>query len=139
MTILFDQTIGRSPAAPSAPSVPDDERGFVELGLCRGRTRLFFPGHNERPSARARREQRAKALCADCPVEQSCRDYGRRHAEYGIWGGETEEERVLAGVVLVYPYSPRSVQRLLDERKVTLRTVTEPLQELGSRQAGMTL
>lgn len=114
---------------------PDDERSFVELAVCRGRTSLFFPGHNERPSARARREARAKELCAGCPVAQSCRDYGRRHAEYGLWGGETEEERVLAGVELTYPYSPRTVQRLLDERAasapaVAAQPLAMPLAEL---------
>lgn len=83
-------------------------------GLCAGQSALFFPTYNERPGARALREARAKALCAQCPVREACRSYGRRHAEYGIWGGETEEERALAGVELPYPFSPKTLKRLRD-------------------------
>lgn len=104
MTILFDQTIGRSPAAP-AGAVRARRRAWVRgFGLCRGQSEALLPGPQRTPSAAGHGARAAaKALCAECPVEQSCRDYGRRHTEYGIWGGETEEERVLAGVVLVYP------------------------------------
>lgn len=87
------------------------ELSFAQLALCRGRTDLFFPTYNERPSTRARREQRAKRLCEQCPVAGECRTFARAHGEYGVWGGETDEERVLAGVRLRYPYSPKSIKR----------------------------
>ena len=51
-------------------------------------------------------------------MADACRAFARRHGEYGLWGGETDEERVLAGVRLRYPYSPKTIkrerQRLLD-------------------------
>jgi WhiB family redox-sensing transcriptional regulator len=84
---------------------------FVGRAGCAGRTDLFFPTYNERPTTRARREQRAKQLCARCPVQDACRAFARRHGEYGLWGGETDEERVLAGVRLRYPYSPKTIKR----------------------------
>ena len=38
--------------------------------------------------------QRAKAICARCPVLTECREFARVHdAGYGIWGGATPEER----------------------------------------------
>jgi Transcription factor WhiB len=76
-----------------------------------GRTELFFPTYNERPTTRARREQRARQLCARCPAQDACRAFARLHGEYGVWGGETDEERVLAGVRLRYPYSPKTIRR----------------------------
>lgn len=89
--------------------------GGGDLGVagasCVGRTELFFPTFNERPSTRARREQRAKQLCARCPAQVDCRAFARSHGEYGLWGGETDEERVLAGVTLRYPYSPKTIKR----------------------------
>lgn len=36
-----------------------------------------------------------------CPILMACRNYARRNGEWGIWGGETEEERRAAG------YPPR--------------------------------
>ena len=83
----------------------------VAAASCVGRTELFFPTYNERPSTRARREQRAKQLCARCPAQDDCRAFARSHGEYGLWGGETDEERVLAGVSLRYPYSPKTIKR----------------------------
>lgn len=55
---------------------------------------LFFGGDGERPRARRRRERRAKAVCATCPVLLPCRAYAlvRREA-YGIWGGLSERDR----------------------------------------------
>jgi WhiB family redox-sensing transcriptional regulator len=37
----------------------------------------------------------AKAICARCPVTQSCLDYALEHDEpYGVWGGLTRRERL---------------------------------------------
>jgi hypothetical protein len=39
-------------------------------------------------------DQMAKALCAVCPILLDCRAYGRSNPqEWGVWGGETQEER----------------------------------------------
>src|SRR3954467_6688769 len=64
---------------------------------CSGRTELFFAPAGERPEARAVREGKARAVCAECPVLLACRDWAREHREYGFWGGESEEERAAAG------------------------------------------
>lgn len=65
--------------------------------LCAGRTELFFAPAGERPEARAVRENKARAVCAECDVNISCRDWAREHREYGFWGGESEEDRAAAG------------------------------------------
>lgn len=75
---------------PTAPPWPDQ-------AACTGRLDLFYPPHGERPPARARRESRARRVCATCPVLDPCRAHARQHREHGLWGGETEDERTVAG------------------------------------------
>lgn len=55
---------------------------------------LFFgPGHEE-AQAKFRREERAKAVCAACPVQAACLAFAQGHDERaGIWGGLDDEER----------------------------------------------
>lgn len=74
-----------------------EDREWTEFARCRGRSDLFFEPFRELAPQRAVREQTAKRLCAKCPVQAPCRDSGRRNHESGIWGGETEEDRVRAG------------------------------------------
>lgn len=73
------------------------------LGTCRGAdSELFFHPEGERGLPRAHRELAAKALCARCPVLDSCREAALVAREpYGIWGGLSEGERedILAGRV----------------------------------------
>jgi WhiB family redox-sensing transcriptional regulator len=76
---------------------------------CAGRTQLFFGIAGERPERRVRREQRARKVCATCPVIADCREMARRNGENGFWGGESEEERAAAGFPPV-SISRRSVQ-----------------------------
>ncbi|QYB01910.1 WhiB family transcriptional regulator [Rhodococcus sp. USK10] len=69
-------------------------------GSCRGTdTDMFFsPDDREQRTARARRERRAKQICADCPVLSECRTHALTAAEhYGIWGGMSETERARLG------------------------------------------
>lgn len=82
-----------------------EDREWIDFAVCRDQGHLFFEPWGERPSARLRRESQAKRLCASCPVQQPCLDAGRRNHESGVWGGETEEERALAG------YAPRGNAR----------------------------
>jgi WhiB family redox-sensing transcriptional regulator len=35
----------------------------------------------------------AREICADCPVQASCREFAIRHGETGVWGGTTENQR----------------------------------------------
>jgi WhiB family transcriptional regulator, redox-sensing transcriptional regulator len=62
---------------------------------CRGlSSAFFFHPEGERGPARARREARAKAICADCPALLACRQHALEvHEPYGIWGGMSEGER----------------------------------------------
>lgn len=62
---------------------------------CRGMdSEVFFHPDGQRGAARAQREQRAKQICATCPVLEQCREHALRVREpYGVWGGLTEDER----------------------------------------------
>ncbi len=55
---------------------------------------LFFHPHDERGAARRARAEAAKAICRGCPFMLACRDWAHeRHEMYGVWGGESEDER----------------------------------------------
>ncbi|MFC7655469.1 WhiB family transcriptional regulator [Pseudonocardia benzenivorans] len=59
---------------------------------CRGEdSALFFPVGNAGPALA--QTARAKAVCARCPVVESCRDWARAYEDSGVWGGEDEYER----------------------------------------------
>mgnify|MGYP006334725457 FL=1 len=64
-------------------------------GACREvEPSVFFHPEGERGSARRRRDEAAKAICAACPVLQACRDHALAVREpYGVWGGMSEDER----------------------------------------------
>lgn len=82
-----------------------DDRDWLDRALCRGKQRWFFDPPRESPSARARREAVASAICAACPVTEPCRQWARDNREHGFWGGESDEDRTRAG------YLPRSIGR----------------------------
>ena len=81
---------------------------WVDDAACRGQTHLFFPPRAERPQARVRREAQARLLCGKCPVQPQCRHFARANREYGMWGGESEEERHLAGFTVAAPIGVRA-------------------------------
>lgn len=65
-------------------------------GACRGphATVFFPPPQFERKRERAEREERAKEICATCPVASDCLEYALEIREpHGIWGGRNEAER----------------------------------------------
>jgi WhiB family transcriptional regulator, redox-sensing transcriptional regulator len=70
---------------------------WQSIASCSGQTDLFFAAPGERPEARARREAKARQLCLGCPVLQPCQTWARENREYGFWGGESEEDRAMAG------------------------------------------
>lgn len=62
--------------------------------------KLFFAPYElttatrEQPSERARREEKAKAICGGCPVRAQCLDWALANLERdGIWGGLSPWER----------------------------------------------
>ena len=77
--------------------LPQDDhlRPWQDLSACNAEhSDLFFAARSERAAVRVRRENRAKAICAPCPVLRECRDHALRVQEpSGIWGGLTEDER----------------------------------------------
>lgn len=81
---------------------------WMRDAACKGLTHLFFPGAAERPQARERREAAARTVCATCSVQPDCREYARENHEYGLWGGESEDERHSAGFRLIAPIGVRA-------------------------------
>jgi WhiB family redox-sensing transcriptional regulator len=64
--------------------------------LCRGDVAAFFfaPNHMERKEEKDSREERARAICARCPVQELCLDHALSVGEpHGIWGGLNELQR----------------------------------------------
>lgn len=80
---------------------------------CKNKTKLFFFSGDETAAERRKLVYSAKAICRACPVIDKCRDYARRNNELGIWGGETEEERFMAG----YLNNPAVNKRLARMRR----------------------
>lgn len=79
--------------APGHAGLPDDWRAEAR---CRGEAAadFFAPVSGETRRARAARERRAVAVCAECPVQQACLDDAAGRGErYGIWGGRSFDER----------------------------------------------
>src|SRR6478609_3206965 len=77
-------------------------------GACRDADQdLFFHPEGERGSARRRRAEAAKAICATCPVLKECREQSLAVREpYGVWGGLSEDER--AALLGRSPETPHS-------------------------------
>lgn len=82
---------------------------WTEKAACKGLSHIFYSDFSERPISRLKRENAAIAICQTCPVIQECRQYAHANPEYGVWGGETEEQRILQGLSL--PYGSRSEKR----------------------------
>jgi WhiB family transcriptional regulator, redox-sensing transcriptional regulator len=55
-------------------------------------TLLFFPVGLT--GSAISQTERAKAVCASCPVQAQCLEFALRTLQdYGVWGGHTEDER----------------------------------------------
>lgn len=89
--------------------------GWQARAACRNLdSSMFFHPDGERGFRRQQREDRAKAICAGCPVRAECLEHSLRVQEpYGIWGGLSETER------------PRLRQALARSRR-DARSVTAP-------------
>lgn len=86
----------------------DDELAWMAQAACRGLTDIFFAPLAERPQTRECREASARRVCEGCSVRNTCRDHARKHREYGVWGGESEDERHAAGFRLLAPIGVRA-------------------------------
>ena len=65
------------------------DRNWVDDAACRGLDpTIFYPASEDDAGP-------AKAVCAQCPVAESCLEQAIVHRERnGVWGGATERERV---------------------------------------------
>ncbi|MDT5017729.1 MAG: WhiB family transcriptional regulator, redox-sensing transcriptional regulator [Mycobacterium sp.] len=68
----------------------------MSLQTCRRKTQLDVPCHVENPDLWFAENpvelERAKALCADCPIRRECLDAAlERQEPWGVWGGEILE------------------------------------------------
>lgn len=77
------------------PTPVDAHWDWQRHGACRGMdVEGFFHPDGERGSARRARDEHAKEVCARCPVIDPCRRWAHRVQEpFGVWGGESEDER----------------------------------------------
>jgi WhiB family redox-sensing transcriptional regulator len=66
-----------------------------ERAACRGLdTGTFYARDGQRARSLREHEQRAKAICAGCPVIAECLAYALDANEpWGVWGGQTVDER----------------------------------------------
>lgn len=66
----------------------DAEHSWMLSGSCREREPgFFFPSDGVGVD-------RARRVCATCPVKQECLEYALRYRiEHGVWGGASERER----------------------------------------------
>ena len=65
----------------------------MSVGTCRERTMLSVPCHDGNPDLWFAESpvdlERAKALCADCPIRRECLNAAiDREEPWGVWGGE---------------------------------------------------
>lgn len=84
--------------AESTPRVPPS--AIYEQGACVGYpTRWWFStigeGVRREDGAATGDSARALAICATCPVVDTCRDWAVDNGEIGIWGGTLQGERRL--------------------------------------------
>jgi len=64
------------------------DRDWVHRSACKGLDPIiFYPATDEEADE-------AKAVCAECPVQEQCLEHAIGHREHnGVWGGATERER----------------------------------------------
>ncbi len=69
-----------------------DNAEWMDDAACKGETDLFFGNGLERGGRRHNTVAKAKAICAECPVIDPCREHAVRYESYGIWGGMSQRQ-----------------------------------------------
>ena len=92
---IFQSKAARPPAAKNLPLLDNYE--WQQHGACVGLdTNIFFPESSLRGKAKAEAAAKAKAYCKTCNVREQCLQFSLDMEEpYGIYGGLTEEERLV--------------------------------------------
>ena len=76
-----------------------DVEDWAEQADCRGANAVYFYppiGQAETDEDRYKRESFAKLICSNCIVQTECHEFADRTRQIvGIWGGETEAERIM--------------------------------------------
>jgi len=88
-------------AQPRLAALIGELPAWMSYGACRDEDPdLFFgvdPGfgcYGELKTERVARERAAKAVCAECPVQDLCLEFALSTPEHdGVWGGLTDKER----------------------------------------------
>lgn len=78
-------------------------RGWRLRAACAGQENLFFAVDGEGKKGCREREDRARALCAACPVRDDCLDWALPRHVLGIWGGLNEAERAALAAEQGFP------------------------------------
>ena len=93
MSLTLEQPVIIRPAGETDD--PDDDPDWRRRAACRySSPELFFPAGTT--GAALHEVRAAKAVCAACPVQTPCLRFALRTGQaYGIWGGTTEEERLI--------------------------------------------
>jgi WhiB family redox-sensing transcriptional regulator len=75
------------------PSVTYGHETWRRWAACRhSEPELFFPTRDT--GTAATEIERAKAVCAACPVQAACLRFAfATNQEFGVWGGQDEDER----------------------------------------------
>lgn len=115
---------GSLPLVLDVPAIPD-----FNLASCKEEDlETFFIEESEAIA-------RAKAICASCPIIIDCQKWGTRFAAFGVFGGQTAEERLAIDKDLPYydtheaksqlsELQNSSISRLSKKYGVTPRTVS---------------
>ena len=111
-----------------------DNMSWIKNAACKGKTEYFYGPIAEKPSVTARRVMIAKSICAQCPSIEPCRDYARQNGELGIWGGETDEDRLLGG----YGTVDVAVRRRVRAREYKAKRRAELMSKIVSDREGQT-
>ena len=80
----FDPGRLSDPVPPPEQVLLGERHLWMTDAACHGRTTLFFGIAGERPERRARREARARKVCAGCLVLNPCRKMARTNGENGF-------------------------------------------------------
>lgn len=109
------------PVGQRLPSPVTDHWDWQTDAACRGMdSDTFFHPPAERARDRRARINAAKRICAMCPVLQQCLAHALETQEpYGIWGGQSENERAamlgLQSLRYPAPRKPRPRTQIVED------------------------